>query len=95
MTETIFNSPIGLTVYRDSEENNYTITGNIPEKVTIRSMESAYDLEELLKKKVQHVGIEFDSEHSQFFAYSKTKDNAIKFVKNCEDYFNKVRDMLY
>lgn len=95
MTTTHFNSPIGLTIYNNSEDDIYTITGTIPQDVTIRRMESAYDLEELIKKKIQHVGIEFDSEHSQFFAYAKNKDLAIQFVKNCEDYFKKVRDMLY
>ena len=95
MTITHFKSPIGLIVYKDSDDDHYTITGTIPEDVTVRSMESAYDLEDLLKKKVQHVGIEFDSEFSSFFAYAKSKDLAVQFVKNCEEYFYKVRDMLY
>lgn len=92
----IYKSSIGLVVYYDADSKpNYTITGNVSQKHTVREMESAYDFEELVKKKIQHVGIEFDSEYAQFFAYAKTKDLAIQFVKNCESYFDRVREMLY
>jgi len=90
--ETIYKSPIGLEIYQD--ENGYTITGNVSRKHTIREMDSAYDFEELVKSKVQHVGIDFDSEYSQFFAYAKTENLALAFVHNCENYFAKVKEML-
>ena len=92
----IHQSPIGLTVWHDAEEEKfpYTITGNPSRKFTVIDFESAYDFEELVKSKVQHVGITFDSEYSQFFAYAKTENLAMQFVSNIENYFAKVRDML-
>jgi hypothetical protein len=39
-------------------------------------------------------GIDFDSEYCQFFAYAKTKNRALEFVKEIEDYFVKVKEML-
>lgn len=93
----IYQSPIGLTVYyrEENDKTPYTITGNVSRKDTIREMESAYDFEELVKNKVQHVGIVFDSEYSQFWAYAKTENLAVNFVKNCENYLAKVKEMLY
>ena len=51
-------------------------------------------MEEFIQSKINCKGIDFDSEYSQFFAYAKTKSRALKFVKDIEKYFAKVREML-
>ncbi len=93
MSET--KSPIGLEVYKgDWAGAQWTITGNAKKELTIKEFESAYDFEEFIKQKVDHVGIEFDSEFCQFFAYAETEERAIKFLRDIEEYFKKVRDLL-
>ena len=51
---------------------------------------SAYDFEEYVKSHIDD-GVEFDSEYSQFFAYTHTPETAIEFVKKIEDWFDKIR----
>ena len=95
MTREIYTSPIGLRIYDDKEEFGYfTITGNAKQSETIVEFESAYDFEELIQDKVDCKGIEFDSEFCQFFAYAKTKAQALAFVKSIENHFEKVKKML-
>ncbi len=95
MTRTIYTSPIGLKIFDDKKEYGYfTITGNAKQSETIVEFESAYDFEELIQEKVNCKGIEFDSEFCQFFAYAKTKAQALSFVKRIEKHFEKVQKML-
>jgi hypothetical protein len=87
-------SPMGLEVSKgDWEEAQWTITGNASMKYTVRPFDSAYDFEEFIKPKVNCKGIEFDSEFCQFFAYAKTEKRAIKFLKEIEEYFERLRAM--
>jgi hypothetical protein len=91
----IYVSPIGLSVYDDKDEYGYfTITGNPKKSVTIVEFESAYDFEEFIQGKIKCDTIEFDSESCQFFAYAKTKAQAISFITRVEKYFDKVKKML-
>jgi hypothetical protein len=90
MSITHYKSPSGLEVFQFEDSNTIHITGNPPTKYTSIQFESAYDFEEYVKDKIDD-GIEFDSEYCQFFAYAKTKERAIEFVKNIENYFDKIR----
>lgn len=95
MKKEIYTSPIGLRIYNDKKEFGYfTITGNPKRSETIVEFESAYDFEELIQDKVDCKGIQFDSEFCQFFAYAKTKAQALAFVKRVEKHFEKVQKML-
>jgi hypothetical protein len=91
----IYVSPIGLSVFDDKDEyGHFTITGNPKKSVTIVEFESAYDFEEFIQGKIKCDAIDFDSESCQFFAYAKTKAQAISFVTRVEKYFDKVKKML-
>jgi len=91
----IYVSPIGLSVFDDKKEFGYfTITGNPKKSVTIVEFESAYDFEEFIQEKVNCKNIQFDSEFCQFFAYAKTKAQALSFVTRIEKHFAKVKKML-
>jgi len=89
------NFDIGLTVYKgDWDGAKWTITGFPKKELTIVEFDGAYELEELIQAKIPCKGIQFDSEYSQFFAYAKTKQSAIAFVKRIEKHFAKVRNLL-
>jgi hypothetical protein len=91
----IYVSPIGLSVFDDKKEFGcFTITGNPKKSVTIVEFESAYDFEEFIQEKVNCKNIQFDSEFCQFFAYAKTKAQALSFVTRIEKHFAKVKKML-
>jgi hypothetical protein len=91
----IYVSPIGLSVYDDTKEfGNFSITGNPKRSETIVEFESAYDFEEFIQEKIKCDAIEFDSEFCQFFAYAKTKAQALSFVTRIEKHFDKAKKML-
>ena len=86
---------LGLEVSKGSwEGSEWTISGNPKSKMTVKQFESAYDFEEFVEEKIDCTGIGFDSEFCQFFAYAKTKERAVKFAKDIDAYFEKVREML-
>jgi len=62
--------------------------------MTVKEFDSAYDFEDFIKEKINCKGIDFDCEFCEFFAYAKTKARAIKFAKDIDAYFAKVRAML-
>jgi hypothetical protein len=89
-------SSIGLGIYKgDWSGAQWTISGYPKKDMTVRGFESAYDFEELVKKKVDCKDIEFDSESCEFFAYADTEERAIKFLNDIEQYFKEVRALLY
>ena len=89
-----YTSPMGLTVEIGSwEDAQWTITGNAKKEYTVRPFDSAYDFEEFIEAKVNCKGITFDSEFCQFFAYAETEERAIEFVKEIEEYFERLRAM--
>lgn len=91
----IYVSPIGLSVFDDTKEfGHFTISGNAKKSETIVEFDSAYDFEEFIQKKIKCDAIEFDSEYCQFFAYAKTKAQALSFVTRIEKHFDKVKKML-
>ena len=91
--EVTYVSPIGLSVSKGNWEGaQWTITGFPKLSNKLPEFGSAYDFEEVLKEKINHSGIDFDSEYCQFFAYAKTKQRAIGFAKAIEKYFKKVEE---
>ena len=90
----IYESPIGLSVEKYDWDDKFTITGKILKSVTMKEFDSAYEFEEFIQTKINCKAIDFDSESCQFFAYAKTKAQAVRFVKAIEKYFDKVREML-
>jgi hypothetical protein len=89
-----YQSPIGLEVNQLEGDKDFTITGNAKKSMTVKEFDSAYDFEEFIQEKIDCSGISFDSEYCQFFAYAKTKAQAIKFVNAIENHFSRVREML-
>jgi hypothetical protein len=86
---------VGLIIYKgDWEGAEWTITGNPKKEMTIKEFDSGHDFEDFIQDKINCKGIEFDSEFCQFFAYAKTKQNAVAFGKRIDKYFEKVRKML-
>jgi hypothetical protein len=93
----IYNSPLGLSVTKgDWEGAEWTITGYPNKKHTIREFDSAYDFEELVQEHISTPGytVSYDSESCQFFAYTKTKSQAMKFITAIEKHFEKVRQLV-
>jgi hypothetical protein len=89
------NYPIGLTIFKlDEDIEQYTVTGTISEQYRFRDFDSAYDIEEYIRKHVDCEGMDFDSEYCQFFAYSKTLDRAKKFVEDITAWFEKVKELV-
>ena len=89
-----YTSPMGLEVSKgDWEGAQWTITGYPKDKYTVRPFESAYDFEEFIQPKIDCKGIEFDTEYCQFFAYAKTEKRAVRFLKEIEEYFQRLRAM--
>jgi hypothetical protein len=87
-----YTSPIGLEVSKgDWDDSEWTVTGNARKELTIKEFDSAYEFEEFIQEKINCKGITFDSESCQFFAYAKTKARAVKFAKDIDKYFEKVR----
>ena len=93
-SETALKLELGLEVYRLEGYKEWIISGNSKRAMTVKEFESAYDFEEFIQTRINCNGVEFDSEFCQFFAYTKTKARAVKFVKDTEKYFEKVRKML-
>lgn len=90
----IYKSPVGLVIEKFDWDKDFTITGNANKSITVKEFDSAYDFEEFIQAKIDCKGIDFDSEYCQFFAYAKTKNRAMEFVKAIENYFATVREML-
>ena len=89
-----YTSPMGLEVSKGDWDGAQWAIGGYPSKsYTVRPFDSAYDFEEFLKPKINCKGITFDSESCQFFAYAKTEKRAVKFVKEIEEYFERLRAM--
>ena len=88
-----YNTTIGISVSKgDWDGAQWTITGFPKLSSKLPGFESAYDFEEVVKEKVNRIGITFDSEYCQFFAYAETKQRAIGFAKAIEKYFKKVEE---
>jgi hypothetical protein len=93
-SETELKLELGLEVYRLEGYKEWTISGNAKKAMTVKEFDSAYDFQDFVKEKINCKGIDFDSEYCEFFAYAKTKARAIKFAKDIDGYFAKVRAML-
>ena len=83
----IYQSPIGLAVYKYEDTTGFTITGNVSIEHTIKEFDGAGDFEDHIRKNVACKSITFDSEYCQFWAYAKSKAAAISFVKRVEKHF--------
>ena len=62
-------------------------------KNTVVEFDSAYEFEEYVQGYVNSDDIEYDSEYSQFFAYTKTPERAIEYVKDIEKWFENIRSI--
>ncbi len=83
---------VGLIIYKgDWEGAEWTITGNPKKEMTIKEFDSGHDFEDFIQEKINCKGIEFDSEFCQFFAYAKTKQNAVAFGKRIDKYFKRIK----
>ena len=85
----IYASVIGLGIWKD--DNGYTISGNLKKEYAVKEINSAYDFEKIVKNKIECKNVEFDCEYCQFYAYTKTKQQAIAFVDRIEKYFISVK----
>lgn len=92
--EIIYSSPIGLSVDKSPNNNYYSIGGNVKKEYCIKGFDGAYELEEYIKKNIACKRIDFDSEYCQFFAYAKTKKEAVDFVKRVEKHFMKQKELV-
>jgi hypothetical protein len=92
MADATYKSPLGISLYVDTD--GITITGNAKRSETIVEFDSAYDFEEFVQKHINCEGISFDSEFCQFFAYAKEEERARQFIKDIENHFEKVKNLI-
>lgn len=85
------NYPFGFQVNKYEGDKDYTITGNLTREYCFKKYSSNYDVEDHIKEHVDCDGIDFDSEYSQFFAYAKTEERAVKFCEDTLTFFNKLK----
>lgn len=86
---------IGFEIFKlEESREEYTITGTVAKKYRFRDFESAYDLEEYIRKHVDCSDVSFDSEFCQFFAYTKTVDRAKQFVEDITAWVVKVKALV-
>ena len=89
------NYPVGFTIFKlDEDEEEYTITGFLAKEYRFRDFESAYDIEEYIRKHIDCSDIVFDSEYCQFFAYTKTVERAKQFVEDITARALKIKEMI-
>jgi hypothetical protein len=89
------NYPVGFTIFKlDEDREEYTVTGTIAKEYRFRDFESAYDIEEYIRKHIDCSDISFDSEYCQFFAYTKTVDRAKQFVEDITARVLKIKEMI-
>jgi len=89
------NYPVGFTIFKlEEDKEEYTVTGDIAKAYRFRDFESAYDIEEYIRKHIDCSDITFDSEYCQFFAYAKTLDRAKKFVEDITTWVAKVKELV-
>jgi hypothetical protein len=89
------NYPVGFTIFKlEEDKEEYTVTGDIAKAYRFRDFESAYDIEEYIRKHIDCSDISFDSEYCQFFAYTKTVDRAKKFVEDITAWVVKVKELV-
>lgn len=86
--------PIGFSVIKFDGDENYTITGNLSREYRIRDFDGAYDFEEYIQKHVNCEGLDFDSEYSQFFAYTETKERAEEFCEDVQKWFEGIKKLV-
>ena len=89
------NYPVGFTIFKlDEDKEEYTVTGTIAKEYRFRDFDSAYDIEEYIRKHIDCSGISFDSEYCQFFAYTKTLDRAKQFIEDITARVLKIKEMI-
>jgi hypothetical protein len=87
--------PIGFEIFKlEESKEEYTVTGTIAKAYRFRDFDSAYDLEEYIRKHIECSGIDFDSEYCQFFAYAKTIERAKQFVDDITVWVTKVKELV-
>ncbi len=91
-------SKTGFVIYHDGYSNegkSWSLTGSPKGAYRFRDYESAYDVEEHLKEKIEpQEGMQWDSESGQMWAYFPDKESAVSYLKRIEDYFEKALSIL-
>ena len=88
------NYPFGFQINKFEGDRNYTITGNLRKEYCFKEYGSNYDVEEHIQEHINCDGISFDSEFSQFFAYSDTEERAIKFCLDIQAWFDRIKELV-
>lgn len=86
----IKKSFIGLSIYRNPEQADYTITGNIDKKYITERFADNYDIQKWIVNKFITTGIVPASEYSQLCFYSDNKQQAFAFLRRLEKFCTKV-----
>ena len=88
------NYPFGFTIYKYEDDKDCTITGSLAKEYRFRDFDGNYELEEYLQKHINCDGIDFDSEYSQFFAYTRTEERAMRFCKDIQTWFDNIKKLI-
>ena len=86
--------PFGFEITQFEGDKDYTITGNLKREYCFKKYGSNYDVEEHIQDHIDCNGIEFDSEFSQFFAYAKTEERAVKFCLDIQAWFDRIKELV-
>lgn len=84
-----------LKPYKGNGDKHWTVTADLRALETFDNCESNYDVVERLKaNKILVHSIEEDSEYCQFFAYFKTKQAGLNFIKRLAKYVEKRKQLI-
>lgn len=88
------NYPFGFQINKYEGDTVYTITGNLTREYCFKKYSGNYDVEEHIQDHIDCEDIQFDSEYSQFFAYTKTEERAVKFCLDIQAWFDKIKELV-
>lgn len=84
-----------LKPYKHPDDKHWTVTADLRALETFDNCESNYDVVERLKNnKILVHSFQEDSEYCQFFAYFKTKQAALNFIKRLGKYVEKRKQLI-
>lgn len=88
------NYPVGFSITKFEGDKHYTITGSIVKEYRFKDFDGNYEVEDYLQSKLDCSDIDFDSEYSQFFAYAKTEERAVKFANDVQSWFDNLKKLI-
>ena len=90
----ITKSPTGFSV-EPYADKYFCITGFPTKEYRFREYDCVYDVQDMLKEKVgKPSNADFDSEFCQLFIIFKKEKDALDYLKQIEDYLNKVKELV-